>query len=160
MKAHCAAFNCTLRRMIDTRKVGITFHRFPKDNGLNRKWEVALRREGFAASVESVLCSKHFKPDEFERAGEICRLRPGAIPSLFNFLAHLRRSRCKLWRVYTPLSVMVLAVGSMNDYKIGARVLSLEKKKRNAQVREKRAKTTIKALLKWCCVENSMNWKL
>uniref|UniRef100_A0A3Q1B8L6 THAP-type domain-containing protein n=1 Tax=Amphiprion ocellaris TaxID=80972 RepID=A0A3Q1B8L6_AMPOC len=65
--------------------------RFPRDYGLRRKWEAALRREGFAANDEWVLCSDHFKPDEFDRAGQVCRLRPGVIPSVFNFPAHLGR---------------------------------------------------------------------
>uniref|UniRef100_A0A3Q1B5M6 THAP-type domain-containing protein n=2 Tax=Amphiprion TaxID=80969 RepID=A0A3Q1B5M6_AMPOC len=86
MPAHCAAYNCTLRRTIETRKLGMTFHWFPKDCGLRRKWEVALRREGFAANDEWVLCSDHFKPDEFDRAGQICRLRPGVIPSVIYVL--------------------------------------------------------------------------
>ncbi|XP_054865155.1 uncharacterized protein LOC111575449 [Amphiprion ocellaris] len=36
--------------------------RFPRDYGLRRKWEAVLRREGFAANDEWVLCSDHFKP--------------------------------------------------------------------------------------------------
>uniref|UniRef100_A0A3P8S0L5 THAP-type domain-containing protein n=1 Tax=Amphiprion percula TaxID=161767 RepID=A0A3P8S0L5_AMPPE len=78
-----------------TRKLGMTFHRFPRDYGLRRKWEVALRREGFAADDEWVLCSDHFKPDEFDRAGQVCLLRPGVIPSVLNFPAHLGRVRAR-----------------------------------------------------------------
>ncbi|XP_054874348.1 THAP domain-containing protein 2-like [Amphiprion ocellaris] len=62
MPAHCAAYSYTLRRTIETRKLGMTFHRFPRDYGLRRKWEAALRTEGFAANDEWVLCSDHFKP--------------------------------------------------------------------------------------------------
>uniref|UniRef100_A0AAQ5Z2F3 THAP domain-containing protein 1 n=1 Tax=Amphiprion ocellaris TaxID=80972 RepID=A0AAQ5Z2F3_AMPOC len=64
--------------------------RFHRDYGLRRKWEAALRREEFAAN-EWVLCSDHFKPDEFDRAEQVYQLRPGVIPSVFNFLAHLGR---------------------------------------------------------------------
>uniref|UniRef100_A0A3P8U5C2 THAP-type domain-containing protein n=1 Tax=Amphiprion percula TaxID=161767 RepID=A0A3P8U5C2_AMPPE len=67
--------------------------RFPRDYGLRRKWEAAQRREGFAANDEWVLCSDHFKPDEFDRAGQVCQLRPGVIPSVLNFPAHLGRVR-------------------------------------------------------------------
>uniref|UniRef100_A0A3P8TB09 THAP-type domain-containing protein n=1 Tax=Amphiprion percula TaxID=161767 RepID=A0A3P8TB09_AMPPE len=75
--------------LTETRKLGMTFHRFPKDYGLRRKWEAALRREGFAANDEWVLSSDHF-----DRAGQVCRLRSGVIPSVFNFPAHLGRVVC------------------------------------------------------------------
>uniref|UniRef100_A0A3P8RSL2 THAP-type domain-containing protein n=1 Tax=Amphiprion percula TaxID=161767 RepID=A0A3P8RSL2_AMPPE len=92
MLSHCAAYNCTLRHLFTSLSTFLTPYRFPKDDMLRRKWEVALRREG-------VLCSDHFKPDEFDRAGQICRLRPGVIPSVFNFLARLGRGGASLTRM-------------------------------------------------------------
>lgn len=58
---------------------------------MRKKWEVALRREGFTASVSSVLCSQHFKQGDFDRTGQIVRLRDGVIPSVFSFPVHLQR---------------------------------------------------------------------
>ncbi|XP_034064543.1 THAP domain-containing protein 5-like [Gymnodraco acuticeps] len=58
---------------------------------MRKKWEVALRREGFTASESSVICSEHFKQDEFDRTGQIVRLRDGVIPSIFSFPVHLQR---------------------------------------------------------------------
>uniref|UniRef100_A0A3Q1FHH0 THAP domain-containing protein 6-like n=1 Tax=Acanthochromis polyacanthus TaxID=80966 RepID=A0A3Q1FHH0_9TELE len=174
MPAHCAAYKCKVRRTTETRKLGITFHRFPRDYGLRRKWEVALRREGFAANDESVLCSNHFQPDEFDRAGQICRLRPGVIPSVFNFPAHLRRPKATRTTATSRKAMESLHISQHatkkepqpnvdldHNYSLpsspsvlkarfseaAARLWSMEKKKRNAEVRERRAKTTIKALL-------------
>ncbi|KAF3852626.1 hypothetical protein F7725_005981 [Dissostichus mawsoni] len=71
MPEHCAAYCCANRRTIANRGRGITFHKFPKDKDMRKKWEVALRREGFTASESSVICSEHFKQDEFDRTGQI-----------------------------------------------------------------------------------------
>ncbi|CAM4569334.1 unnamed protein product [Leuciscus chuanchicus] len=80
MPEHCAAYNCSNRRTIANRARGITFHKFPKDKDVRKKWEVALRREAFTASDSSVLCSQHFKQD-------------GVIPSVFSFPVHLQRNK-------------------------------------------------------------------
>uniref|UniRef100_A0AAQ5YNW3 THAP-type domain-containing protein n=1 Tax=Amphiprion ocellaris TaxID=80972 RepID=A0AAQ5YNW3_AMPOC len=89
MPSHCATYNCTLCRKIETSKPGMTFHRFPRDYGLRRKWEVALRREGFAANDEWVLCSDHFKPVSLTGLGRFVGL--DLVSSVFNFTAHLGR---------------------------------------------------------------------
>ncbi|KAJ4948582.1 hypothetical protein JOQ06_020115, partial [Pogonophryne albipinna] len=54
MPEHCAAYCCANRRTIVNRGRGITFHKFPKDKDMRKKWEVALRREGFTASESSL----------------------------------------------------------------------------------------------------------
>ncbi|XP_062272196.1 THAP domain-containing protein 6-like [Scomber scombrus] len=91
MPEHCAAYCCQNRRTVQNRARGITFHKFPKDRDVRKKWEVALRREGFTASDSSVLCSEHFKQDDLDRTGQIVRLRDGVIPSIFSFPVHLQR---------------------------------------------------------------------
>ncbi len=48
---------------------------------LRKQWEVAIRREGFVVSESSKLCSEHFKPDDFDRTGQIL---------VFNFPCHLQ----------------------------------------------------------------------
>ncbi|XP_036066949.1 THAP domain-containing protein 6-like [Oryzias melastigma] len=90
MPEHCAAYACSNRQTIEARDRGITFHKFPKKD-VRKKWEVALRREGFTATDSSVLCSEHFKPEDFDRTGQIVRLKDGVIPSVFNFPLHLQR---------------------------------------------------------------------
>ncbi|XP_017279719.1 THAP domain-containing protein 6 [Kryptolebias marmoratus] len=91
MPQHCAAYLCSNRRTVDVRARGITFHKFPKGKDMRKRWEVSLRREGFTASDSSVLCSEHFKQEDFDRTGQIVRLRDGVIPSIFSFHVHLQR---------------------------------------------------------------------
>ncbi|KAM4567078.1 uncharacterized protein PAE49_010531 isoform 1-T1 [Odontesthes bonariensis] len=91
MPEHCAAYCCSNRRTDANRGRGITFHKFPKDKEMRTKWELALRREEFTASEASVICSEHFKPKEFDRTGQIVRLRDGVVPSVFSFSVDLQK---------------------------------------------------------------------
>ncbi|KAF3840394.1 hypothetical protein F7725_019111 [Dissostichus mawsoni] len=97
--------------------------RFPKDKDMRKKWEVALRREGFTASESSVICSEHFKQDEFDRTGQI---------------------DSEMARLNEAL----------------ARVESLERERKNAMAREKRAKTTVRSLLGDLREKNLINEEL
>ena len=69
----------------------LIFLRFPKDSNLKRQWELAVKREGFVATERSLLCSEHFQPDDFDRTGQIVRLRHGVKPSVFHFPSHLQK---------------------------------------------------------------------
>ncbi|XP_072239658.1 THAP domain-containing protein 6-like [Leuresthes tenuis] len=91
MPHSCAAWKCTNRFTVQTRSHGITFHRFPKDKELRKQWETAVRREGFSASPSSMLCSEHFRPEDFDRTGQTVRIRAGVVPSVFCFPGHLHR---------------------------------------------------------------------
>ncbi|XP_059924534.1 THAP domain-containing protein 6-like [Gadus macrocephalus] len=189
MPGWCSAYSCSNQRTVDNRNRGITFHKFPKDKDLRKKWEVALRREGFTASDYSVVCSQHFKQAEFDRTGQIVRLRDGVIPSLFNFPVHLQklvkgRATSTSRRAEESLSVaskdspeMTSSQPQPNDdhgyalpatpaavkakvNKHLARVESLEREKKNAMSREKRAKTTVKGLLEDLREKNLINEEL
>ncbi|KAM8873753.1 LOW QUALITY PROTEIN: uncharacterized protein AB9W97_015460 [Spinachia spinachia] len=59
---------------------------FPKDKDVRKKREVALR-DGFTV----VICCQHFKQSDFDRTGQIVRLRDGVIASVFSFLVHLQK---------------------------------------------------------------------
>ena len=67
------------------------FLRFPENRERRRKWELALRREGFSAGDRTLLCSEHFRSEDFDRTGQTVRLKDGVVPSIFNFPAHLQR---------------------------------------------------------------------
>lgn len=72
------------------------FLRFPKNRERRRQWEVALRREGFVASDRTLLCSQHFRSEDFDRTGQTVRLKDGVVPSVFSFPAYLQKV-CKHW---------------------------------------------------------------
>ncbi|XP_061732917.1 THAP domain-containing protein 2-like isoform X2 [Nerophis ophidion] len=215
MPAHCAAYGCKVRRTAESKKLGITFHRFPKDDDMRRKWEVAVRRKSFAAKEQTVLCSKHFNPEDFDKTGGLCRIRQGVIPSVFNFSLPCEKSKGKRTATISrkpkeclPLLVctsekpkakrstitskkaeesLLLNISQPvienkhqpnvdleHNYSLPscpsalkvrfneavARVLVLEKEKRNAQVRERRAKATINALLLVLTEKNLVNEEL
>ncbi|XP_034088755.1 uncharacterized protein LOC117557164 [Gymnodraco acuticeps] len=65
--------------------------RFPKTGERRRQWELALRRDGFVSSGRTLLCSEHFRSEDFDRTGQTVRLKDGVVPTVFNFPAHLQR---------------------------------------------------------------------
>ncbi|XP_028298388.1 THAP domain-containing protein 6-like isoform X3 [Gouania willdenowi] len=92
MPVFCSAFHCNNRRSIQTRSRGITFHKFPKDPGLRKAWTLAVRRLDFKPNNTTVLCSCHFRPEDFDRTGQTVRLKEGVVPSEFpGFPDHLKK---------------------------------------------------------------------
>lgn len=66
----------------------LSFHTFPKDEELSRKWVVAIRRDDFVITPHTWVCSRHFKVDDVrEPTSEKGRrlLKKGAIPTLFQW---------------------------------------------------------------------------
>uniref|UniRef100_A0A3Q3J2M7 THAP-type domain-containing protein n=1 Tax=Monopterus albus TaxID=43700 RepID=A0A3Q3J2M7_MONAL len=80
MPQSCAAWGCSKRSTAETRS-----HR----DYLSQQWETTFRRERFSASSSTVLCSEHFRQEDFDRTGQTVRIRNGVIPSVFCFPAHL-----------------------------------------------------------------------
>ncbi|XP_046886576.1 THAP domain-containing protein 6-like isoform X2 [Hypomesus transpacificus] len=191
MPDHCAAYACSNRRTLANRARGISFHKFPKDKYMRKKWEVALRREGFTASDSSVLCSQHFKQGDFDRTGQIIRLRDGVIPSVFSFSVHLQRLEKGRTTSTSRRAEESMSVASQDAQETAtsppqpqpnddhgyalpasptavktrlnealARLESLEREKKNAMAREKRAKTTVTSLLGDLRKKNLINEEL
>ncbi|XP_023117418.1 THAP domain-containing protein 6-like [Amphiprion ocellaris] len=67
-------------------------HRFPRDKLKRQIWTVALRRRDFEPNDRSVVCSHHFKSEDFDRTGQTTRLREGVIPSVFIFTNQLHKA--------------------------------------------------------------------
>ncbi|KAI2661442.1 THAP domain-containing protein 6 [Labeo rohita] len=135
------AYGCCNRRCLETRTRGITFHLFPKSRE-RRKWEVALRRDGFAATDRTLICSEHFKTEDFDRTGQTVRIKDGVVPSIFSFPAHLQRA---IKAKFEQASV---------------RLRKLQREKSNALRREKRAKNNMQALLEELKEKNLINEEL
>ncbi|CAH2007073.1 unnamed protein product [Acanthoscelides obtectus] len=62
MVESCSAVNCCKRRRKD---VKMKFHRIPTDPNM-KLWLHAIRREKFTLSTTTVICEKHFTPEDYE----------------------------------------------------------------------------------------------
>ncbi|XP_017264569.1 peroxynitrite isomerase THAP4 isoform X2 [Kryptolebias marmoratus] len=92
--AQCFAINCYNYRNQHFKERGITFHLFPKQGrepDRYNQWVKACRRSDSMPSKWSLLCSDHFTDAAMDRTGQTVRLREGAVPTMFNFPAHLKK---------------------------------------------------------------------
>ncbi|XP_056398995.1 THAP domain-containing protein 7 [Hyla sarda] len=92
MVRSCSAANCVNRQTAQTKRKGITFHRFPKEESRRTLWVNAVSHSHAAVgsdwtpSVHSSLCSQHFQDTQFDRTGQTVRLRDSAVPVVFSTL--------------------------------------------------------------------------
>uniref|UniRef100_A0A3P8UDK3 THAP-type domain-containing protein n=1 Tax=Amphiprion percula TaxID=161767 RepID=A0A3P8UDK3_AMPPE len=146
----------------------------PQDNKLKRQiWTVALRRRDFEPNDRSVVCSHHFKSEDFDRTGQTTRLREGVIPSVFIFTNQLHKVGItgKLY-IYTDVvlcwspsccylegwgvvDLQCFGGWYMSNIHMNVRTQGFPEKLeelrsdlRNAKDRERRHKKTMKTLLK------------
>lgn len=71
---------------------GVSFHAFPRNTALRRKWVASIGRKNWHPSQRSAVCSDHFRPECFRFVKEssklgkpVCRrrLKSVAVPTLF-----------------------------------------------------------------------------
>lgn len=113
----CSAVGCASRCLPNSKLRGLTFHVFPTNEEAKRRWVLAMKRldVNSAAMWEpkkaDVLCSRHFKKSDFDTRGPNIRLKPGVIPSIFEFPSHfqLRRGRVH-GRRNSPLKTLPVTV--------------------------------------------------
>uniref|UniRef100_A0A8C2ARK3 THAP domain-containing protein 1 n=1 Tax=Cyprinus carpio TaxID=7962 RepID=A0A8C2ARK3_CYPCA len=77
----------------------LSFHTFPSDAEIRRKWLVAIRRDKFTVTPHTRVCSRHFnKEDVREPLSETGRrlLNKGAVPALFEHYSHPGLHRAKV----------------------------------------------------------------
>ncbi|KAK8392937.1 hypothetical protein O3P69_013158 [Scylla paramamosain] len=48
----------------------------PKDPSRRKEWLAAIRRDNYTPGKQARLCSKHFRPDDFDRTS-LCYFTPG-----------------------------------------------------------------------------------
>lgn len=88
--------NCCVPECFNYWKKGskISFHRVPKEIGLQRAWLARIRRDNLPPLEYCYVCSDHFTPDCFESdlkaqlmpdAKFKQKIKPDAVPSLFPF---------------------------------------------------------------------------
>ncbi|GLH07487.1 Uncharacterized protein GBIM_12972 [Gryllus bimaculatus] len=91
MVISCAAYNCTSRQ---EKGSGISFHGFPRDPELRKRWIIATKRKDFVPSKYTRLCSKHFEESAFQLRPNASYplLNRDAVPSVFDFPEHVGAS--------------------------------------------------------------------
>lgn len=84
MGRHCSAFGCSNNNLKQScREQKISFHGFPlNDRDRLKKWLIKLRRKDFVPSPHSVVCSEHFREEDFiyQKFTKTRLLKKDAIP--------------------------------------------------------------------------------
>ena len=82
----CAAASCSNR---SDNHPDLSFHEFPKDGDLHKKWEIRMRRgdSEFKSVSNKFCCSSHFLPSDFKKSltGHRRELKKGTVPSIFQW---------------------------------------------------------------------------
>ncbi|XP_032190483.1 THAP domain-containing protein 6 [Mustela erminea] len=121
----CSAIGCASRCLPNSKLKGLTFHVFPTDENVKRKWVLAMKRlDVNAAGIwepkkGDVLCSRHFKKTDFDRSAPNIKLKPGVIPSIFDSPSHLQEKREKL-HCRKNFTLKTLPVTDHNHQLVGA----------------------------------------
>uniref|UniRef100_A0A3P8NW63 THAP-type domain-containing protein n=1 Tax=Astatotilapia calliptera TaxID=8154 RepID=A0A3P8NW63_ASTCA len=103
----------------------------------------------------SVVCSCHFKAEDFDRTGQTTRIREGVIPSVFLFTRHLGKVRKpfnnhfsfsrNIFQDHQYALDPVQVKKRLNEAR--EKLEELRRDLRNAKDRERRHKKTVKSLL-------------
>lgn len=91
MPTRCAAIGCTNTHAVP----GVSLHLFPRCPKQRKLWVLAVRRDKYwEPSKHSVVCSAHFRSEDFVRDPNVTAnlqcaplkrfLKPGAVPSLIS----------------------------------------------------------------------------
>ena len=93
MPQNCCVPGCT-KKVSEENGVKISFHKFPENRKLFRKWIVAIRRDvgkQFRITDHTRVCSRHFKSSDYltSLARRKKNLKPTAVPSIFFYEARL-----------------------------------------------------------------------
>ncbi|KAG5857476.1 hypothetical protein ANANG_G00019860 [Anguilla anguilla] len=82
----CSAFKCNARTGCNKDNSKLTFHRFPLKQPERLKiWIRVTQKDHWIPTPNSVLCSRHFKEDCFDRTGQTTRIRADAVPTIVLF---------------------------------------------------------------------------
>ncbi|KXJ12017.1 THAP domain-containing protein 1 [Exaiptasia diaphana] len=89
MPQNCCVPGCKKKVYIED-GVKISYHKFPEEKSLFKKWIVAIRRDvglHFKVTDHTRVCSRHFKSNDFKPsfAGRKRTLKDSAIPSVFQW---------------------------------------------------------------------------
>ncbi|XP_033121206.1 uncharacterized protein LOC117120299 [Anneissia japonica] len=91
----CSAHGCKYHNEHVAKEKGVTFHRFPHSDA-NRLWiwVVNMKMGKWMPKARSLICSRHFTKDCFEKSQQKVRLKPTAIPTIFTFPKDVIQTPC------------------------------------------------------------------
>uniref|UniRef100_A0A8C0XU21 Integrase catalytic domain-containing protein n=1 Tax=Cyprinus carpio carpio TaxID=630221 RepID=A0A8C0XU21_CYPCA len=76
----------------------VSFHSFPVEEDLRKKWIVQIRRDDFQVNKNTKVCSVHFRPDDFMEEPRLKHLKKGVFPTLFEWNHHQEQPpRLSVW---------------------------------------------------------------
>lgn len=92
MSNRCSYWFCNSKK---ESSIKLSHHKFPSDAKLLQKWVDAMGLDNFVPRGHHKLCSAHFEPSMFWGGLQRHRLRPDAVPSLFE--APIKRAKAVQW---------------------------------------------------------------
>ncbi|KAJ8356868.1 hypothetical protein SKAU_G00196620 [Synaphobranchus kaupii] len=89
--AHCCVLLCSSSAKFSY----LSFHSFPANDYLRKKWLINIRRYKFTITSSSKVCGKHFLAEDLvdPTPGGLRRLKKGAVPLLFQWNNYVLPSR-------------------------------------------------------------------
>ncbi|XP_026114965.1 uncharacterized protein LOC113093359 [Carassius auratus] len=79
---HCCVPLCVVSARYNST---VSFHSFPVEEDLRKKWLVQIRRDDFQVNKNTKVCSVHFRSDDFMEGARLKRLKKGVFPTLFEW---------------------------------------------------------------------------
>ena len=90
---YCSAVGCNNDSRYVGKKEGVSYHKFPAEQKLQKEWLAKISRLDLKVTKDSRVCSVHFEPECYERdlkaellqlKSSKCELKPGAVPTIFD----------------------------------------------------------------------------
>ena len=91
---HCSVPLCSVSSRYNS---CISFHSFPVEEEIRKRWLVNIRRSNFQITKHTKVCSVHFKSDYFVEGTIRRRLKKGAIPKIFEWNREMQPPRISVW---------------------------------------------------------------
>ncbi|KAI4873698.1 hypothetical protein NFI96_027449 [Prochilodus magdalenae] len=79
---HCSVPLCSVSSRYNS---VVSFHSFPEEETLRKKWLVKIRRENFTVTKHTKVCSTHFTESDFVVGTSRRRLKKGSVPTVFEW---------------------------------------------------------------------------
>ncbi|XP_025270678.1 THAP domain-containing protein 6 [Camponotus floridanus] len=70
----------------------VSYHRFPKDKDIRKKWLSFCGIKEEVLNTATFLCSQHFKKEDLKQKSNSFSLNTGSIPSIYDIKKKKKRS--------------------------------------------------------------------